>query len=473
MLESNPLFSIIGSCADALGGHAFLVGGYVRDHIMKIPCKDIDIVYLGKGIELAEKVKEKLGEDASLSVFKNFGTAHLIWKDYTVEFVGARKESYRMNSRKPIVEDGTLEDDQLRRDFTINAMAVGLNGKYKFQFLDPFDGLSDMENKIIRTPLNPEQTFSDDPLRMIRAVRFASRLGYALHPDISGAIPKLLGRLEILSMERIHEELNKIILQKKPSQGFILLDQTGILRVIFPELVALKGTEVINGFSHKDNFYHTLEVLDNVASMDGGNLWLRWAALLHDIAKPLTRKFEEGKGFTFHGHEELGARMVPKIFQRLKLPLNEKMKYVQKLVRLHLRPIALVNEEVTDSAVRRVMFEAGKDLEDLMLLCEADITTKNPKKIQRYLSNLKLVREKMKMIEEKDKIRNWQPPLKGEEIMQLLNLKPSKAVGIIKDALTDAILDGHIPNEKEPSIAFVLEYYRNHRHELEKAALGK
>ncbi len=464
--EKESIFKIIERCADELGGHAFLVGGYVRDFILEIPCKDIDIVFLGKGIALAEKVKDALGPDAVLTTFKNFGTAHIAFHDLIIEFVGARKESYRKNSRKPVVEDGTLHDDQLRRDFTINAMAVGLNGEFKNVFLDPFHGLDDIKNKIIRTPQDPMITFSDDPLRIIRSVRFASRFNYELHPDITNAIPQVLHRLEIVSMERIHEELNKIILHNKPSVGFILLDKTGILEKIFPELCLLKGTETIDGFSHKDNFYHTLEVLDNVANLDKGNLWLRWAALLHDIAKPQTKRFEVNRGFTFHGHEELGARMVPKIFQRLKLPLNEKMKYVQKLVRLHLRPIALVKEEVTDSAVRRVMFEAGEDLDDLMTLCEADITTKNPRKLEKYLNNLKIVREKMKIIEEKDKIRNWQPPVRGDEIMNMLNLKPGKIVGIIKDALTNAIIDGHIPNDKDASITFIMDFYEKNKNQF-------
>lgn len=463
IIQKEKIFKIIERAANDLEGHAFLVGGYIRDLILEIPCKDIDVVFLGKGIELAEKVKEALGAEANLITFKNFGTAHITYQDLIIEFVGARKESYRKNSRKPLVEDGTLQDDQLRRDFTINAMAIGLNGEFKNKFFDPFHGLKDLYNKIIRTPNDPIATFSDDPLRIIRAIRFASRFDFSLHPDILYAIPKVLHRLEIVSMERINEELNKMLLHPKPSRGFLLLDQTGILEKIFPELYLLKGTESINGFSHKDNFFHTMEVLDNVASLDNNNLWLRWAALLHDIAKPQTKRFEENKGFTFHGHEDLGARMVPKIFQRLKLPLNEKMKYVQKLVRLHLRPIALVKDDVTDSAIRRVMFEAGQDLDDLMKLCEADITTKNPRKLEKYLNNLKIVREKMKTIEEKDKIRNWQPPVRGDEIMKMLNLKPGKIVGIIKDALTNAIIDGHIPNEKNASINFIKEFYEKNK----------
>jgi poly(A) polymerase len=466
LLQQDEIFSVIGKCADALGSKAYVVGGYVRDYLLGISTNDIDVVFLGKGIELAERVKKMLGSESKLSVFRNFGTAHLEWNGKEIEFVGARKESYRSDSRKPLVEDGTLEDDQLRRDFTINALAVGLNGDDYGKLLDPFDGLSDLKNGIIRTPRPPQITFNDDPLRMLRAIRFAARFHFQLSEDIPSAIAHLLDRLKILSMERIHEELNKMLMHDIPSMAFILLDETGILKEIFPELHALKGVETIEGYSHKDNFYHTLEVLNNVAAKDKKNVWLRWAALLHDIAKPQTKRFEPGRGFTFHGHEERGAKMVPVIFERLKLPLNEKMKYVQKLVRLHLRPIALVKEEVTDSAVRRVMFEAGEDLEDLMLLCEADITTKNPKKVARYLNNFRIVREKMKMIEEKDRIRNWQPPVKGEEIMKMLNLKPGKMVGIIKDALTNAILDGVIPNDAEAARKFILDYYHANKDKL-------
>lgn len=455
----NPIFKLISQSAEELGLEAYVIGGYVRDIFLKRNSKDIDVVTIGRGIELAKHLHSKLGDKAHLSVFKNFGTAQLKIDDLEVEFVGARKESYDRNSRKPIVEDGSLEDDQNRRDFTINALAIGLSKNNFGQLLDPFGGLNDMENKIIRTPLDPAITYSDDPLRMMRAIRFATQLNFTIEEKSFRAISENKERISIVSKERITEELNKIILAPVPSIGFKLLFDTGLLHLIFPEMVKLQGTETINGKSHKDNFYHTLEVLDNTAR-NTNNLWLRWAAILHDIAKPATKRFEADHGWTFHGHEDKGARMVPKIFANLKLPLNEKMKYVQKLVLLHLRPIVLAKTEITDSAVRRVMFEAGEDLEDLMTLCEADITTKNPNKVKRYLHNFEIVRNKMRELEEKDKIRNWQPPVSGEEIMALFSLSPCKKVGDLKNALKDAILDGIIPNEREQAIEFLKEKFK-------------
>lgn len=426
----------------------------MRDHLLGRTNKDIDIVTLGRGIDLARKVHQALGEEAKLSVFKTFGTAQVKYRDLEIEFVGARKESYNRESRKPVVEDGSLEDDQNRRDFTINAMAIGTSDDNFGQLLDPFGGLKDLELKLLRTPLDPDVTYSDDPLRMMRAIRFAAQLGFTIEKSSLQSIAANKERINIVSIERISEELNKILLSPKPSVGFKLLLDTGLLHCFFPEMVKLLGTETIKGLSHKDNFYHTLEVLDNVAARSE-NLWLRWAAVLHDIAKPATRRFEEGVGFTFHGHEDKGARMVPKIFANLKLPLNEKMKYVQKLVLLHLRPIVLAKTEVTDSAVRRLLFEAGEDIDDLMLLCESDITTKNPKKVIRYLKNFELVKQKLVDIEQKDHIRNWQPPISGEEIMQLYGLKPSREVGILKNALKEAILDGSVENTYDSAKAFL------------------
>lgn len=433
---------------------AYAIGGYVRDIFLKRNSKDIDVVTIGKGIDLATRVHQKLGNEAHLSTFKNFGTAQVKFRDLEIEFVGARRESYNRDSRKPIVEDGSLEDDQNRRDFTINALAIGLSKNNYGKLLDPFNGLQDLENKILRTPLDPDITYSDDPLRMMRAIRFSSQLNFTIEENSLTAISKNKDRIKIVSKERITDELNKIILSPVPSNGFKLLFNTGLLHIIFPEMVKLYGTETINGLSHKDNFYHTLEVLDNVAGKSD-NLWLRWAAILHDIAKPATKRFEEGHGFTFHGHEDKGARMVPKIFTSLKLPLNEKMKYVQKLVELHLRPIVLAKTEITDSAVRRLLFEAGDDIDDLMTLCESDITTKNPNKVKRYLLNFEIVRAKLVELEEKDKIRNWQPPIKGEEIMKLYNLTPGREIGILKNALKDAILDGEIENNFESAKSFL------------------
>lgn len=453
---THPIFKTLADCANQLGVDAYVIGGFVRDIYLGRDSKDIDVVTIGKGIELAELVHKQLGEEAHLSVFKNFGTAQVKFNDLEIEFVGARRESYNRDSRKPIVEDGTLEDDQNRRDFTINALAIGLSKSNFGKLLDPFNGVGDIENKILRTPLEPEITYSDDPLRMMRAIRFSSQLGFTIEKESLDAISKNKERIKIVSKERITDELNKIILSPVPSVGFKLLFDTGVLHIIFPEMVKLYGVETINGKSHKDNFYHTLEVLDNTAKKSN-NLWLRWSAILHDIAKPATKRFEPDHGWTFHGHEDKGARMVPKIFESLRLPLNEKMKYVQKLVLLHLRPIVLAKTEITDSAIRRVLFEAGDDVDDLMALCEADITTKNPNKVKRYLQNFELVREKLKELEEKDKIRNWQPPVSGEEIMEIFNLQPCKKVGDLKNALKDAILDGIIPNEREVALVFLKE----------------
>ena len=451
---SLPIFKTISDCANQLGVDAYVIGGFVRDIYLNRSSKDIDVVTIGKGIELAELVHKKLGEHAHLSVFKNFGTAQVKLDDLEIEFVGARKESYDRNSRKPIVEDGSLIDDQNRRDFTINALAIGLSKSNYGKLLDSFNGVNDIEQKIIRTPLEPDITYSDDPLRMMRAIRFASQLNFTIEQDSLLAITRNKERIAIVSKERITDELNKIILSPIPSVGFKLLFDTGLLHLIFPEMVKLYGVETINGKTHKDNFYHTLEVLDNAAKKND-SLWLRWAAILHDIAKPPTKRFEPDHGWTFHGHEDKGARMVPKIFTDLRLPLNEKMKYVQKLVLLHLRPIVLAKTEITDSAIRRLLFEAGDDIDDLMTLCEADITTKNPTKVKRYLQNFELVRSKLKELEEKDKIRNWQPPVSGEEIMSIFNLPPSKKVGDLKNALKDAILDGFIPNERKAAMEFL------------------
>ncbi|MBS1651445.1 MAG: HD domain-containing protein [Bacteroidetes bacterium] len=458
------IFKLIGNCADKLHTDAYVIGGYVRDFILKRPCKDIDIVCIGPGIELAELVHKSLPQTATICIFKNFGTAQIKFEDLEIEFVGARKESYDRNSRKPFVENGTLEDDQNRRDFTINALAIGLSKSNYGTLIDPFNGLNHLEQKLIKTPLDADITYSDDPLRMMRAIRFACQLNFEIEKNNSlNAIIKNKNRINIVSKERIADELNKIILSPKPSVGFKLLFDTGLLHLIFLDMVKLQGTETINGLSHKDNFYHTLEVLDNTA-IQSNNLWLRWAAILHDIAKPDTKRFEPGHGFTFHGHEDKGARMVPKIFASLKLPLNDKMKYVQKLVLLHLRPIVLAKTEVTDSAVRRLLFEAGNDIDDLMILCESDITTKNPNKIKRYLHNFAIVKQKLIEIEEKDRIRNWQPPISGNEIMSLYNLKPSLTVGILKNALKDAILDGKIENNYDHAKSFLDDLFKSISH---------
>lgn len=452
----HPVFHKIAQVADEQQLKTYIVGGYVRDLLLKRESKDIDIVCVGSGIELARAFASSLKPSPEVHYFKNFGTAMMVYQGLEIEFVGARKESYDRNSRKPKVEDGTLEEDQNRRDFTINAMAISLNKEDFGSLVDPFNGLQDLENKILRTPLSPRETYSDDPLRMMRAIRFASQLNFEIEEKSLAAIAAEKERIKIVSQERICDELNKIILSPKPSVGFKHLFDTGLLEIIFPEMANLYGVDIKNGKGHKDNFYHTLQVLDNLAA-NSNDLWLRWAAILHDIAKPATKRFDPNLGWTFHGHEDRGARMVPGIFKRLKLPLDQKMKYVQKLVRLHLRPIALVKETVTDSAVRRLLFEAGDDIEDLMLLCSADITTKNAKKQKQYQRNFKLVEEKLKEVESKDKMRNWQPPVSGDEIMRMFDLEPSKEVGLLKNFVREAILDGEIKNERQEALKLLAE----------------
>jgi putative nucleotidyltransferase with HDIG domain len=446
---THPIFKVISKIAAQQNVEAFVIGGFVRDIFLNRPSKDVDIVVLGNGPDFATAVGKAL--NVQVTVFKNFGTAMLKYKDLEVEFVGARKESYRAESRKPIVENGTLEDDQKRRDFTINAMALQLSPDNFGELLDPFNGIQHLEETIIITPLNPEETFSDDPLRMMRAIRFATQLDFVICKDALEAIKKNKERISIVSKERITDELNKIILSPTPSIGFKYLFDTGLLKLVFPEMCNLYGVEYIDGKGHKDNFYHTLQVLDNVAQTSD-DLWLRWAAILHDIAKPATKRFEKNHGWTFHGHEDKGARMVPKIFNNLKLPLNEKMKFVQKMVLLHLRPIVLAKEVVTDSAVRRLLFEAGEDIEALMLLCNADVTTKNEYKVKKYRNNFELVQQKLKDVEEKDQIRNWQPPISGQDIMDAFNIPAGREVGIIKNQIRESILDGEIQNNREEAI---------------------
>jgi poly(A) polymerase len=459
----------VAGAAQELGMETYLVGGFVRDKLLGRDSKDADFVCVGDGIALAQAVAQKINPVPKVDYFKNFGTAHIrVNDDFDIEFVGARKESYQSHSRKPSVEPGTIADDQDRRDFTINALAIGLNKDNYGKLVDPFDGLKDLKNKIIRTPLEPSQTFSDDPLRMMRGIRFATQLGFTIEETTWQGIIDNAHRIKIISQERITDELNKIIASVKPSIGFDLLYKSGLLQLIFPPMVELAGAEYKDGVGHKDNFYHTLQVLDNLAAKSD-DLWLRWAAILHDIAKPATKKFEEGHGWTFHGHEVVGGRMVPKIFAKLKLPQNEKMRFVRKMVELHLRPISLTKENITDSAIRRLLFDAGDDFDSLMLLCEADITSKNKQKVKRFLENFQLVRQRCKEVEEKDHVRNWQPPVDGEMIMEMFGLPPSKPVGILKDSLKDAMLDGIIPNTKEAAVDFVVEKAKSMGLELKKS----
>jgi poly(A) polymerase len=452
----HPVFKIISGVITEDNQQAFVIGGYVRDLLIGRPSKDIDIVVLGSGIDLARKVAERIDPSLPVTVFKNFGTAMFRYGNDDIEFVGARRESYHRHSRKPVVEDGTLQDDQNRRDFTINALAISLNGETYGQLIDPFNGLDDIKNGLIRTPSNPDTTFSDDPLRMIRAIRFAAQLGYRIDDVTFEAIARNRERIGIVSGERITDELHKIIMTEKPSRGFLLLDRSGLLELIFPELAAMKGVEKKGKFAHKDNFLHSIKVLDNI-SPETNNLWLRWAALVHDIGKPSTKRFQPSTGWTFHGHEFVGSKMIPGFFRSMKLPLGEPMKYVQKLVLLHLRPIVLVEDTVTDSAVRRLLFEAGDDIDDLMTLCVADITSKNADKVMRYQENFKLVQQKLQEIEEKDAIRNFQPPVSGDKIIETFGIRPGREVGIIKNAIKDAILDGVIPNEYQAAKNFMLE----------------
>lgn len=451
----GSVFHVVGDVADDLGRECYVVGGYVRDILLERPSKDIDFVTVGSGIEVAEAVAKALGPRTSLAVFRTYGTAQVKSRDVELEFVGARRESYTRNSRNPIVEDGTLEDDQQRRDFTVNAMAICVNKENYGKLIDPFDGIGDMERRIIRTPLDPDITFSDDPLRMMRAIRFATQLGFDIYPETFDAITRNKERINIITRERIVDELMKIMKSAKPSRGFYLLKKCGLLDLIMPELAALSGIEVVNGRGHKDNFEHTLQVLDNVAEKSN-YVWLRWAALFHDIAKPVTKAYDKTIGWTFHNHNFIGAKMIPRIFKKMKMPMDAKMKYVQKLVELHMRPIALVEDTVTDSAVRRLIFDAGDNIEDLMLLCEADITSKNQDKVKRFLDNFILVREKMKEIEEKDRIRNFQPPVDGLEIMRVFGLEPCHEVGALKEKIKNAILDGEIGNNHEEAYAYML-----------------
>ena len=457
MLDT-PIFHQIGEVADHLGMECYVVGGFVRDLFLERPSKDIDCLVVGSGIQVAEELAKRLGRGAHISVFRNFGTAQVKYKGQEIEFVGARKESYSHDSRKPIVEDGTLDDDLDRRDFTINALAVCLNRERYGQLVDNFNGLMDLEDGIIATPLDPDITFSDDPLRMMRCIRFSTQLNFLIEEDTELALTRNAERIKIISQERIIDELNKIMLSPSPSIGFVEMSRSGLLPIIFPELAAMEGVEVRNGRAHKDNFYHTLEVLDNVCHHGGerATLWLRWAALLHDIGKPRSKKWENGVGWTFHNHNYIGQKMVPTIFRRMKLPTDERMAYVAKLVGLHMRPIAIADEEVTDSAVRRLLFEAGEDIEDLMILCEADITSRNQQKKQRFLDNFQLVRQKLTDLQARDNYRTWQNPITGEEIMETFGLSPCKEIGILKQAVKDAIWDSIIPNDHEAAYEFML-----------------
>ena len=448
----QPIFHKVGSVADEINRECYVVGGYVRDLFLHRHSKDIDFVTVGSGIEVAEAVARKLG--AKCNVFRNFGTAQVKNHDFELEFVGARRESYHRESRNPIVEDGTLDDDLARRDFTINAMAISVNAGNFGELIDPYDGIGDLDYQLIRTPLDPDITFSDDPLRMMRAIRFATQLAFTIDDETFDAIRRNASRIEIISKERIADELMKIMASPMPSIGWVLLHNSGLLPLIFPELEAMSGVEVMQGRGHKDNFYHTMEVLDKVARASD-NVWLRWGALLHDIAKPVTKRWDGKIGWTFHNHNFIGSKMVPRIFKNMRLPLNEKMKYVQKLVELHMRPIALVEDVVTDSAVRRLLFDAGDDINDLMTLCRADITSKNQDKVRRFLDNFDLVEEKMVKLEEKDRVRNFQPPVSGEEIMAIFNLSPCREVGLIKERIKNAILDGEIPNEREAALSLM------------------
>ena len=452
---ARPILHLVGEVADSLHRECYVVGGFVRDIILKKPSDDLDFVTVGSGIEVAKAVAEKIGRrKASLAVFKTYGTAQVKTKGMELEFVGARRESYQRNSRNPIVEDGTLHDDQCRRDFTINAMAISVNANNYGELLDPFDGVGDIERRLIRTPLDPDITFSDDPLRMMRAVRFATRLGFDIYPETMNAIVRNAERIKIITRERIAEELMKIMRTDNPSRGFMLLSECGLLPYIFPELAAMQGVDTMNGRAHKDNFMHTMQVLDNVASQSQ-NEWLRWGALLHDIGKPVAKRFDPLVGWTFHGHEVVGSKMVPRIFKALKMPLNEKMKYVQKLVSLHHRPIALVDEEVTDSAVRRLLFDAGNEIDDLMLLCNADITSKNPVKVAKIRQNFELVKRKLVEVEAKDAIRNFKNPICGEYVMEVYGLSPCREIGVLKEYVKEAILDGQIGNNFEEADAFM------------------